>query len=124
MKKKNFYLTIFLLLICTIKIIQIGYKRIHFSSDLLFNSFKKGFADNRAVSEDVLDAFKLISNHKISYFRLSDELMYNNYFRQRIVEFSYPVRLKKESKFLISNINEDFNCTMKSKSKKIKLYEC
>ena len=50
--------------------------------------------------------------------------MYNNYFRQRIVEFSYPVRLKKESKFLISNNNEDFNCTIKSKSKKIKLYEC
>ena len=50
--------------------------------------------------------------------------MLDNYFRQRIVEFSYPKRLNEKSKFLIVSIEENSNCTLKSKSKKIKLYEC
>lgn len=124
MKRNSLYLIIFVLLVCTLKLVHIGYKRIHFSSDLLLGSFKKSFGDNLALREDVLDANKLISQEKISDFNLSDKLMLDNYFRQRIVEFSYPKRLNEKSKFLIVSIEENSNCTLKSKSKKIKLYEC
>ena len=124
MKKKSLYLVTFLLLVCAIKLFQIGYKRIHFSSDLLLGSFKKSFGDELALGKDVLEANKLISEENILDFNLSHKLMLNNYFRQRIVEFSYPKRLNKESKFLITSINENLNCTLVSKLEKVKLYEC
>ena len=46
------------------------------------------------------------------------------YFKQRIVEFSYPVKLSEKSKFKITNLKEKVNCNLLSKSKKFKLYEC
>ena len=124
MERNSLYLIIFVLLVCTLKLVHIGYKRIHFSPDLLLNSFKKNFGDQLAVSENVLDANKLILRQKILDFNLSKNLKANAYFRQRMIEFSYPIRLNKNSKFLITQNNEKVNCKLKSQSNKFKLYEC
>ena len=124
MKTKSFYFLTIVLLVCALKLVQIGYKRIHFSTDLFLNSFKKNFGEEHAVSENVLEAKKLILQSQISNFNLSNELVVNAYFRQRIIELSYPIRLNRNSKFLIVKNSEVIKCKLKSESKKFKFYEC
>ena len=124
MKKKSLYLITCLLLACAIKLFHIGYKRVHFSTDLLFNSFVKNFGSEMALQDYVLEANKLITDNQLINFDLSNNLKSNGYFKQRIVEFSYPVKLSEKSKFKITNLKEKVNCNLLSKSKKFKLYEC
>ena len=123
-KKSNYHFLFLILLICVLKLFHIGYKRVHFSTDLLFNSFVKNFGSEMALQEYVLEANKLIIDNQLINFDLSNNLKSNGYFKQRIVEFSYPVKLSEKSKFKITNLKEKVNCNLLSKSKKFKLYEC
>ena len=111
-------------LICLIKLFHIGYYRINFSTNLLLHAFEKDFANNLAVTEDVLEAHELIKKSKMPDFNLSNNLNLNNYFRQRIVEFSYPIRFNKNSKFVIALPDSKLNCKIKLESERIKLHEC
>jgi len=126
MKQKQKKITFFsvVLLICLIKLFHIGYYRINFSTNLLFYTFKKDFANNQAVSDNVLEAYQLIRKSKISNFNLSNKLYLNGYFKQRIVEFSYPIRLDTNSQFVLALSDSRLTCKVKLESKRIKLYEC
>ncbi len=124
-EKRNDLIFLFLiLLVCIIKLFHIGYKRVHFSSDLLINSFKENYGKEVVLEKNILEANKLILDNKIKNFNLSSNLKLNHYFKQRIVEFSYPVKLNKNSKFIITSNKENLNCKLKSTSEKLKLYEC
>ena len=123
-KKKNLLFLFVVLSICLIKLFHIGYYRINFSTNLLFYTFKKDFANNQAVSDNVLEAYQLIRKSKISNFNLSNKLYLNGYFKQRIVEFSYPIRLDTNSQFVLALSDSRLTCKVKLESKRIKLYEC
>ena len=123
-KKSNYHFLFLILLVCVLKLFHIGYKRVHFSTDLLFNAFVKNFGSEMALQEYVLEANKLIIDNQLINFDLSNNLKSNGYFKQRIVEFSYPVKLSEKSKFKITYLKEKVNCNLLSKSKKFKLYEC
>ena len=123
-KRNNFPFLFLIVLICLIKLFHIGYYRIHFSPNLLFHTFERDFANNKAVSDIVLEANKLIKKAKIVDFNLSNNLILNDYFKQRIVEFSYPIRFDKNSKFVIALSDSRLNCKIKLESERIKLYEC
>ena len=123
-KRNNLISLSLIVIICLIKLFHIGYYRINFSSNLLFHAFEKDFANNLAVTEDVLEAHELIKKSKIPDFNLSKNLNLNNYFRQRIVEFSYPIRFNKNSKFVIALPDSKLNCKIKLESERIKLHEC
>ncbi len=123
-KRNNLISLSLIVIICLIKLFHIGYYRINFSSNLLFHAFEKDFANNLAVTEDVLEAHELIKKSKIPDFNLSNNLNLNNYFRQRIVEFSYPIRFNKNSKFVIALPDSKLNCKIKLESERIKLHEC
>ena len=123
-KRNNLIFLSLIVIICLIKLFHIGYYRINFSSNLLFHAFEKDFANNLAVTEDVLEAHELIKKSKIPDFNLSNNLNLNNYFRQRIVEFSYPIRFNKNSKFVIALPDSKLNCKIKLESERIKLHEC
>ena len=126
MKQKQKKITFFsvVLLICLIKLFHIGYYRINFSTNLLFYTFKKDFANNQAVSDNVLEAYQLIRKSKISNFNLSNKLYLNGYFRQRIVEFSYPIRFDANSQFVLALSHEELSCSVRLKTQRLKLYEC
>ena len=126
MKQKQKKITFFsvVLLICLIKLFHIGYYRINFSTNLLFYTFKKDFANNQAVSDNVLEAYQLIRKSKISDFNLSNKLYSNGYFKQRIVEFSYPIRLDANSQFVLALSHEEVSCSVRLKTQRLKLYEC
>ncbi len=123
-QKKNLLFLFAVLSICLIKLLHIGYYRINFSTNLLFYTFKKDFANNQAVSDNVLEAYQLIRKSKISNFNLSNKLYLNGYFKQRIVEFSYPIRLDTNSQFVLALSDSRLTCKVKLESKRIKLYEC
>ena len=123
-KRNNFPFLFLIVLICLIKLFHIGYYRIHFSPNLLFHAFERDFANNKAVSDIVLEANQLIEKAKIVDFNLSNNLILNDYFKQRIVEFSYPIRLNKNSKFIIAPSDLKLNCKINLESERIKLYEC
>ena len=101
-KRNNLIFLFLIVVICLIKLFHIGYYRINFSTNLLFYTFKKDFANNQAVSDNVLEAYQLIRKSKISNFNLSNKLYLNGYFRQRIVEFSYPIRFDANSQFVLA----------------------
>ena len=123
-KRNNFPFLFLIVLICLIKLFHIGYYRIHFSPNLLFHTFERDFANNKAVSDIVLEANQLIEKAKIVDFNLSNNLILNDYFKQRIVEFSYPIRLNENSKFIIAPSDLKLNCKINLESERIILYEC
>ena len=123
-KRNNLIFLSLIVIICLIKLFHIGYYRINFSTNLLFHAFKKDFANNLAVTENVLEAHELIKKSNIHDFNLSNNLNLSSYFRQRIVEFSYPIRFNKNSKFIIALSDSNLNCKVKLESERIKLHEC
>ncbi len=123
-KRNNLIFLFLIVVICLIKLFHIGYYRINFSTNLLFYTFKKDFANNQAVSDNVLEAYQLIRKSKISNFNLSNKLYLNGYFKQRIVEFSYPIRLDTNSQFVLALSHEELSCSVRLKTQRLKLYEC
>ena len=123
-KRNNLIFLFLIVVICLIKLFHIGYYRINFSTNLLFYTFKKDFANNQAVSDNVLEAYQLIRKSKISNFNLSNKLYLNGYFKQRIVEFSYPIRLDANSQFVLALSHEEVSCSVRLKTQRLKLYEC
>ena len=123
-KRNNLPFLFLIVLICLIKLFHIGYYRIHFSPNLLFHAFERDSGKNKAVSDIVLEANQLIKKAKIVDFNLSNSFISNAYFKQRIVEFSYPIRLNENSKFIIAPSDLKLNCKINLESERIKLYEC
>ena len=123
-KRNNLIILSLIVIICLIKLFHIGYYRVNFSTYLLLHAFEKDFANNLAVSDNVLEAHQLIKQSSIPDFNLSNNLILNDYFKQRIVEFSYPIRLNENSKFIIAPSDLKLNCKINLESERIKLYEC
>jgi hypothetical protein len=123
-KRNNLIYLSLIVIICLIKLFYIGYYRVNFSTNLLFHAFEENFANNLAVTENVLEAHELIKKSNIPDFNLSNNLNLSGYFRQRIVEFSYPVRFNKNSKFVLALSDSKLNCKVQLESERIKLHEC
>ena len=123
-KRKNLFFLSLIVIICLVKLFHIGYYRVNFSTNLLLHSFDKDFANNLAVNQNVLEAHGLIKKSNIPDFNLSNNLNLSGYFRQRIVEFSYPVRFDENSKFIIALSDSRINCKIKIESERIRIHEC
>ena len=123
-KRNNLIFLSIIVIICLIKLFHIGYYRVNFSTNLLFHAFEKDYANNLSVTDNVLEAHELIKKSNIPDFNLSNNLNLNSYFRQRVVEFSYPIRFNKNSKFLIALSDSNLNCKVILESERIKLHEC
>ena len=123
-KRNNLIFLSLIVIICLIKLFHIGYSRVNFSTNLLLHSFEKDFGNNVAVNANILEAHGLIKKSNIPNFNLSNNLILSGYFRQRIVEFSYPIRFDKNSKFIVALSNSKISCKVKLQSERIKLYEC
>ena len=113
-----------ILSICLIKLLHIGSQRINFSPNIFLHSFEKNYGDNLAVLDIVIEGNKLIKKINKSNFNLSNKLYLNGYFKQRIVEFSYPIRLDTNSQFVLALSHEELSCSVRLKTQRLKLYEC
>jgi hypothetical protein len=99
--------------------------------NVLFNAFQKNGGNEVAVYPEVLDIQEIIDNYQIQDFNLDGNLL-KGLPLQRIVEFTYPIRLNPSSKnlFLSNTIeNNDIallpsECNLIEEGLLVNLYEC
>ena len=127
MKNKIIY-TLFVL--CLVKIYYIADKNLKFSPDLLKNTFKENAGEiislNNAA-QDVISTKKFFLEKNIYEFQLSDSIIEKNQLiYQRMVEFIYPIKLKKKSSIFISHNPENIrgNCKIIHNTKNLNIYDC
>ena len=70
-KRNNLIFLSLIAIICLIKLFHIGYYRVNFSTNLLFHAFEKDYANNLAVSDNVLEAHELIKKSNILDFNIA-----------------------------------------------------
>ena len=126
MKKKIFY---FLFVLCLIKLYHISDQSLHFSSKLLANSFSKNTGEKESLgylSKDLIQIREFFHESNISDYELSREISDTDLYHQRIIEFTYPIKLKNKSTTLIATKTEEVstNCNLINYTDTFKIYEC
>ena len=127
MKKK---LVFFVFVLCLIKLFHIKDRSLVFSSDILFNFYKKNVAEKESlgnVGVDIIPIRDFFVKNNIKNFRFTSSTIKNHelYF-QRLIEFAYPIKVKNEAKFLVSHNSENkvSNCKVVQKTHSFNIYEC
>ena len=128
MRKKIIYL---LFLLCLIKLYDIADRSLKFSPSLLINSFQENAGEKDSLNflaDDFISIRNFFVSKNILKFKLSngiikdeDQLSYSN-----IIEFSYPIRMKQTSPFLVSYIDEyvQAGCKLIYATKNYYIHEC
>ena len=115
MKKKIIFL---LFILCLIKLYHIADRSLNFSTKLLMNSFKPYAGEESSLlnsGTDVIPIRNFFLSNNISEFKLSEEIIKNHeMYYQRIIEFSYPIKIKKNATILVAHKigDEHSNCNL------------
>ena len=101
----------------------------HFSSKLLANSFSKNTGEKESLgylSKDLIQIREFFHESNISDYELSREISVTDLYHQRIIEFTYPIKLKNKSTTLIATKTEEAstNCNLINYTETFKIYEC
>jgi len=119
-------LKILFIIICSLQIFYLFDSRSNFKIEIFKNAFSKNAGIIYALSPSVVESGEILIKTKILNFDLSNELKKDTYFYQRSIEFNYPIRIKKDSNFIIYSINESIlnTCIILETGKYIKLVKC
>ena len=98
----------FFIIICFLQLFYIFYFRSGFQNEIIKNPFDKDAGISFALPAEAIEAKELINNQKLKNFNLSDEIKKNIYLYQRILEFNYPFRINKKSKYVFILKGEKF----------------
>ena len=127
-KKLNF----FFLIICIIQLFYIFHFRSNFKYEVIKNPFDENSGIFYALHPSVIESNDFLKKHKAIDFNLSESLKpeanpnKNTYFYQRSIEFNYPIRINKNSRFVFF-LNEELvigACKVIETGKYIKLVQC
>lgn len=127
MKNKIIYL---LFIFCLAKIYYIADQNSKFSATLLLNSFKKNSGEKTSLglaANDIIASKKIFLSKNITEFKLSDEIIEKRAeIYQRMIEFNYPIKNKKNSPIFVAHKNENVrnNCKLLSSTPNLNFYEC
>lgn len=127
MKNKIIYL---LFIFCLAKVYYIADQNLKFSPALLVNSFKKNSGEKTSLglaANDVIASKKIFLDKSITEFQLSNEIIEKRAeIYQRMVEFNYPIKNKKNSSIFVAHKSEDIrtNCKLLSSTPSLNIYEC
>jgi len=94
------------IIICFFQIFYIFYLRSGFNLDTFQNPFAKSSGITYALKPNVIEIKNIIEKNKLKNFNLSNNLSKDKYLYQRSIEFNYPIRINKSSKFIFINIEE------------------
>ena len=116
----------FFIIICTLQLLYIFHFRSGFNSEIIKDPFGKDSGIIHSVSAEIVELSHIIKKNNIYDFNLSKNLEENTYFYQRSIEFNYPRRINKNSKFKIFKIEEKIlnSCQLIEEGKYIKLVQC
>ena len=119
-------LKILFIFICAIQLFYLFNNRSNFKVEILKNPFGKDSGIIYALSPAVIESKEFIIKNNLENFNLSNGLIKDTYFYQRSIEFNYPIRLKKESKFIFYKLSENIldGCKLVEEGKFIKLAHC
>ena len=117
---------ILFLIICTLQILYLFHFRSGFKFDLLINPFKETSGVAFALAPEIIESNNLIKKYEANDFNLSKKLKDDTYFYQRSIEFNYPIRINKNSKFIFFSSEEDIpnTCMLIETGKYLKLTQC
>ena len=114
------------IIICFFQIFYIFYLRSGFNLDTFQNPFAKSSGITYALKPNVIEIKNIIEKNKLKNFNLSNNLSKDKYLYQRSIEFNYPIRINKSSKFIFINIEEKHpnSCKIIEIGHFTKLIEC
>ena len=127
MRKKIFFL---LFVLCLIKLYDIAGRSLNFSPHLLINSFKQNVGEKISLgfsAEDVIPIRNFFLSKNILEYKLSEEILKNyELYYQRIIELSYPIKMKQSASILVAHKIEDVqkNCVLLHLTQNFNIYEC
>ena len=127
MRKKLFYI---LFVLCLIKLYHIADRSLKFSPNLLINSFNQNVGEKISLGttgNDVISIKNFFLSKNILAYKLSEEILKNHeIYYQRIIEFSYPIKMTQKAPILVSHKAEDTqkNCKLLHFTKTFNIYEC
>jgi len=98
---------------------------------VFFKSFLESGGNETAVYPEVIEIHQMVTNYHLKDYRLDGNLL-NGLPLQRIVEFTYPIKLNSSSHFLfLSNTTENNDigllpsgCKLVEEGLRVNLYEC
>ena len=127
MRKKFFYL---LFVLCLVKLYHIADRSLQFSPNLLINSFKQNVEERSSLgnlSVDVIPIRNFFLNKNVLEYKLSKEILKNHeIYYQRLMEFTYPIKIKQKASILVSLKNEatKSDCKLLHSTRGFNIYEC
>ena len=127
MRNKLFYL---LFVLCLIKLYHIADRSLKFSPNLLINSFNQNVGEKISLGttgNDVISIKNFFLSKNILAYKLSEEILINHeIYYQRIIEFSYPIKMTQKASILVSHKAEDIqkNCELLHFTQTFNIYEC
>jgi len=126
MINKQKYIKFFFFIVCVLQIFYLFQIRSGFKYEIIKNPFNKNAGIFYALYPAVIESNDILKKHKAIDFNLSEGLKKDTYFYQRSIEFNYPIKIKKDSNFIIYNINESIlnTCIIMETGKYIKLVKC
>lgn len=126
MKFKIKKIKFFFITLCVIQLIYIFHYRSGFNYEIIKNPFSKSSGINYAVSPEVIESNTLLKKNDIINFYISEILEEDTYFYQRSIEFNYPIRINKNSKFIFYKVEEKIPeaCEILESGIYIKLTRC
>ena len=100
-------------------------KRSNFNFEILKNPFKKDSYIDFVLEEPVIEANKIIKSENLKKFNLSKQLSdKDSYFYQRIIEYSYPLKMDSQEKYTFFMPEEENDCKQVFKGEFIELKKC
>ena len=114
------------IIICLLQIFYIFHSRSNFNFDTFKNPFKQSSGIIYALEPHVIEINSIIKKNKLNSFNLSAKLLKDTYLYQRSVEFNYPIRINKNSKFIFLDKEEEYpnSCKIVDTGNFTKLIEC
>jgi len=125
-EKKFKLLKIFFLALFFLQIFYIYQFRSGFNFEIIKNPFAKDSGIEFSLPPQVIESSKLIKKHQINNFNLSNGIKNNEAMYQRIIEFNYPIKFKKEENIYFFLKQEDFSgeCEILEKGEYLYLSKC
>ena len=116
----------FFIILLILQLFYIFNNRSNFSLDVFKNSFSKNQTETYAVSPEVIESKYFLRELDINVFNLGDGIKNNLYLYQRFIEFNYPKRFDKKSKFYFFLIEEKkySDCELVKTGKYLKIGKC
>ena len=129
MKKKIEKLLIIAIYFFLFSVLFLTYHRYDYA---IIESFQKDGGSKIALDPHVLEVREMVQIYKLKDFNLNGFLLNDSETIQRIVEFTYPIRLNTASKYLfLSNTPENYDifsvgiqCIQIKQGRFVNLYEC